>query len=129
MKNEENRRVQGSYINQNELKKALENLYEKGYVNEEICLVVKQGHDLFSELKDSTIESFEVTIDHPSQSFFGKLMNLVLVEEEKSAEELHLLDLGLEEVTVERFTPALEEGFILLLVDSVAPRGPRHYYK
>lgn len=129
MKNEELRRVQGTYIDHNDLIEAIENLHENGYTNEEMCLVVKRGHDSYSNLEAYPIESFEVVVESRSKGFFEKLMDLVLVEEEKEDEDISLRDLGLEEADVKRFSPALEEGSVILLVDSEAPRASQHYYK
>ncbi len=129
MKNEELRRVQGTYSDHHDLNEAVEKLHANGYINEEMCLVVKRGHDAYSNLEAYPLEIFEVDIENRSKGFFEKLKDLVLVEEEKEEEPTNLRNLGLEEIEVKRFLPALEEGAVLLLVDSEAPRTPQHYYR
>lgn len=119
------RRVEGTYMSKEETVSAVERLVNEGYLTDEIIIVTNEKHE--SELEDLTMVEVDSVDPSEGLSLWEKMkqsFSFGRYDSEESSNPLE--DYGVEETSGEHFTEALENGEIVILVNSAGPSNLNH---
>lgn len=119
------RRVEGTYMSKEETVSAVERLVNEGYLMDEIIIVTNEKHE--SELEDLTMVEVDSVDPSEGLSLWEKMkqsFSFGRYDSEESSNPLE--DYGVEEASGEHFTEALENGEIVILVNSAGPSNTDH---
>lgn len=115
------RRVEGTYLTPEEVMHAIERLLQEGYVGEEIVVITDDQSD-YQSLEDLTLVEVDAVDPDAGKSLWEKTKETLSFGNYHSDEASSPLEeYGVDGEMSEQFTTALENGEIVLLVDSSAP--------
>lgn len=119
------RRVEGTYMSKEETVSAVERLINEGYVADEIVIVTNEKNE--SELEDLTMVEVDSVDPNEGLSLWEKMKESFSFGRYNSEEPANPLEeYGVEEGSGDHFTEALENGEIVILVNSAGPSNTEH---
>lgn len=114
------RRVEGTYTTKEETVSAVERLINEGYVAQEIVIVTNEKHE--NELEDLTMVEVDSVDPGEGMSLWEKLKESFSFGRYNSEEAFSPFEeYGIAEDSGEHYTEALENGEIVILVNSAGP--------
>jgi len=119
------RKVEGTYLSKDETVSAVERLIIEGYLADEIIIVTDEKNE--SELEDLTIVEVDTVDPSEGLSLWEKMKETFSFGRYNSDEHSNPLeDYGVEEDLGHHYTEALENGEIVILVNSAGPTNTQH---
>lgn len=115
------RRVEGTYLSPEEVMHAVERLLQEGYQGEEILIITDDKSD-YKSLEDLSLVEVDSVDPDEGKSLWEKTKETLSFGNYHSDEaEYPLTEYNVPEEVAEHYTTALENGEIVLLVNSDAP--------
>ena len=115
------RRVEGTYLSPEEVMHAVERLLQEGYQGEEILIITDDKSD-YKSLEDLSLVEVDSVDPDEGKSLWEKTKETLSFGNYHSDEaEYPLTEYDVPEEAAEHYTTALENGEIILLVNSDAP--------